>query len=145
VLVVLDTNILFQALYSKKGASFQILTKIFSTEIEIAISVPVFLEYEAVLKRKTSLEQFELTSVDIEGILTAIAYVGKKFGIFFRFAPNLRDETDNKFIDLAMRASVDYIITSNIRDFTYSTDLKITRERIQTPANFLKIWRKKNE
>ena len=145
MLLVLDTNILFQALYSQNGASFEILNKILAAEISIALSVPIFLEYESVLKRKANLDKFELSSKDIDDVLAALAYIGRKFGIFFSFTPNLRDETDNKFIDLAIRSSADYIITSNSRDFLVQPDLKFSKSLIHTPAEFLKIWRKKNE
>jgi putative PIN family toxin of toxin-antitoxin system len=145
VLLVLDTNVLFQALYSQNGASFEILSLILSAKIHIALSVPVFLEYESVLKRKANLEKFELTTKDVDDVLSALAYIGRKFGIFFAFSPNLRDAADNKFMDLAIRASVDYIVTSNTRDFTVKPDLNFPRTLIQTPAQFLKIWRKNHE
>jgi len=145
VVLVLDTNILFHTLYSQNGASFEILSRILSAEIFIALSVPIFLEYESVLKRKQNLEKFELSSSDIDDVLAALAYIGKKFGIFFSFTPNLRDETDNKFVDLAIRSSADYIITSNTRDFLVKPDFKFSKSLIQTPVEFLKIWRKRNE
>lgn len=107
--------------------------------------MPVFLEHESVLKRKANLDKFGLTSKDMDDFLAALAYIGRKFGIFFSFVPNLRDEADNKFVDLAIRSSADYIITSNVRDYLVHPDFNFPKALIQTPSEFLKIWRKKNE
>ena len=144
MLIVLDTNIIFQALYSSSGASHIILNEIINGNIDIAISVPVFLEYETVLKRQENLDKFELGISDINDILSAIAYLSRKFGIFFDMVPNLKDETDNKFLNLCFRSSADYLISSNIKDFKFNTDLIFPSIEIITPSQFIKIWRKQN-
>ena len=144
MLIVLDTNIVFQALYSNTGASFKILEDIFNRDIEIAISVPVFLEYESVLKRKENLGKFGLQISDINDILAAIAYLSKKFGIFFDMVPNLKDETDNKFINLCFRSSAEYLVTNNIKDYIRKSDLLFPDIEIITPSQFMKLRRYKN-
>lgn len=77
MLVTLDTNILYQALMSNAGASYFILQLVRNRKIQIALSVPVFSEYQDVLTRKNSLDDFELEIVDIDKILRFIAYGGK--------------------------------------------------------------------
>lgn len=49
---VLDTNVLVAALYSKRGASYQLLKAALSGQLPIAISPLVALEYEGVLHQK---------------------------------------------------------------------------------------------
>ena len=60
MLLTLDTNILYQALMSKTGASYFILQQVRNRKIQIALSVPVFFEYQDVLTRDKSLKDFEL-------------------------------------------------------------------------------------
>lgn len=143
MLVTLDTNILYQALMSNAGASYFILKQVRNRRIQIALSVPVFHEYQDVLTRKKSLDDFELELADIDKFLRYLAYVGKTFEIFYLFRPNLRDEKDNMLVELALTSQSSYLITSNIKDFK-NAELKFHQLNIITPSEFVKKWRKKN-
>ncbi len=143
MLVTLDTNILYQALMSKSGASNFILQQVRKRKIRIALSVPVFYEYQDVLTRKKSLEDFRLQLDDAEKFLRFIAYIGKPFQIYFLLRPNLQDEKDNKIAELAVTSQSDFLITSNIRDFK-NAELKFDRLNIITPSEFVKMWRNKH-
>ena len=142
MLLTLDTNILYQALISKTGASHFILQQVRNRRIRIALSVPVFLEYQDVLTRDKSLKDFELKLSDVEKFLRFIAYIGKTFEIYFLLRPNLKDEKDNKIVELAVTSQSDYLITSNIRDFK-NAELKFDQLKIITPGKFVKMWREK--
>jgi predicted nucleic acid-binding protein len=50
--IVLDTNVLYAGLRSKRGASYKLLKHLNSGKFEINLSVPHVLEYEEVLLRK---------------------------------------------------------------------------------------------
>ena len=143
MLVTLDTNILYQALKSKTGASYFILQQVRNREIQIALSVPVFYEYQDVLTRNKSLKDFELQLEDIDKFLRFIAYTGKTFEIYFLFRPNRKDEKDNMVVELALTSQSDYIITSNTRDFK-NAQLKFDQLKIITPSEFVKRWRNDN-
>jgi putative PIN family toxin of toxin-antitoxin system len=145
MLVTLDTNVLFMALYSQKGASFQVLQEVRKGNLQLALSVPVFKEYEDVLTRKSSLAELQLEKNDVSLVLDALAFLGFPFDIHFLMRPNLRDEADNMFVDLAFTSSSDFLVTSNKRDFEILTDLKIDSFRIVTPKEFLIEWRRKND
>ena len=140
MLLTLDTNVLYQALYSKDGASYWILKKVREGKFQIALSVPVFQEYQDVLTRKKSLENFELKISDIEKFLRFIAYIGKTYNIFFLFRPNLKDEKDNMLVELAITSQSDYLITSNIKDFK-NAELKFNQLKVITPSDFIKEWK----
>jgi len=142
MLLTLDTNILYQALMSKTGASYFILQQIRNRKIQIALSVPVFFEYQDVLTRDKSLKDFELELNDVEKFLRFIAYIGKTFEIYFLLHPNLKDEKDNKIVELAVTSQSDYLITSNTRDFK-NAELKFDQLKIITPGEFVKMWREK--
>ena len=143
--VVLDTNVIYQALQSASGASHYILRLVREQKIRLAVSVPVFSEYEAVLKREESLKDFDLTKSDIDAFLRFIAYIAKPYTIFFLFRPNLRDENDNIFVELSLTANADCLITGNIKDFTKNRNLNFEDLKILTPSEFVINWRKENE
>ncbi len=128
---------------SKIGASYFILQQVRNRKIQIALSLPVFIEYQDVLKRDKSLKDFELQLKDIDKFLRFIAYIGKIFEIYFLLRPNLKDEKDNKIVELAVTSQSNYLITSNIRDFK-NAELKYEQLKIITPSEFVKMWRNKN-
>lgn len=49
--VVIDTNVLFAAVRSRRGAFFRLLSLVGDERWQMNLSVPFFLEYEEVLKR----------------------------------------------------------------------------------------------
>jgi putative PIN family toxin of toxin-antitoxin system len=145
VLVVLDTNVLFQSLHSSTGASHFILGLVRLQKIKLALSLKTFAEYEDVLKRKKSLKLLGLEPKDIEDVLAFIAYMGRPFDTHFLFRPNLRDENDNIFVELAVASGAKYVITNNIRDFMKGAQLRFLEFQVVTPGEFVKMWREKNE
>jgi putative PIN family toxin of toxin-antitoxin system len=145
MLVILDTNVVFQALYSQEGASHFILGLVRKQKIKLALSMKVFTEYEAVLKRKKNLKLMGLVEEDVEKVLSFLAFVGRPFDTYFLFRPNLKDEDDNIFVELALASNAKFLITSNTKDFRRNTQLKFMDFEVVTPAEFAKMWRKENE
>lgn len=145
MIVVIDTNVLFQALRSNQGASFYILQLIRNRKITIALSLPVFAEYEDVLKRPEKIKDLELTKSDIDKVLRFLAYIAKPTTIYYLFRPNLKDEKDNVFIELSLASNADFLITNNTKDFIKSNELKFDDISVVTPAEFAKYWRSNYE
>lgn len=139
--IVVDTSILFQALYSSRGASHEILKMVRRGDVQLALSIPVFQEYCDVLSRPSSLKQFGLPLSSIQSVLDFIALVGIKTDIRFLLRPNLQDENDNIFMELAFACDSRYIITRNSKDFLNNAELRFGEIKILTPADFLKEWR----
>jgi len=144
MLVTLDTNVLLMGLHSSKGASFQIFKLIRQSEIQLALSIPVFKEYEAFLLRPSSLDDLGLDTADVGGFLDGITVLAFPFDIHCPMRPNLGGENDNMFVDLAFASSSDYLVTSNIRDFSISAELKLDSFDLVTPAAFIARWGNKN-
>lgn len=142
-MITLDTNIIYQALKSSSGASFYILQQVRERRIQIALSVPLFEEYEDVLKREKSLDDLELDVEDIDKFLRFIAWVGKPYKSYFLFRPNLKDEKDNMVVELAIASQCDYLVTSNVKDFD-NAELRFDQLKVLTPAEFVKLWRSKD-
>ncbi len=145
MLVVIDTNVLYQALRSQLGASYYIFSLIRNNKISLALSVQVFNEYEEVLSRPSTLKDLNLTYNDIDKVLQFIAFVGKPYTTYYLFRPNLKDESDNIFIELSIVSNCNYLITNNVRDFTIKSELKFQDLKIITPSDFVKMWRKNYE
>jgi len=117
MLVVLDTNVIVAGLRSRDGASFQILNAIVENRAAFALSVPLLLEYEAVLKRPSTLAATALRAADMDVILNMLCARGKAIQLHYLWRPQLRDEKDEMVLELAINASVDAIVTFNRADF----------------------------
>jgi len=144
MIITLDTNVLFAALNSKAGASFQILKLIIDEKLELALSTQIYFEYYEVLTRKDHLKLFNLSVNQVEDVLDLIALIAQEQNIWYLLRPNLSDEDDNIFIECAFASNSEYLITSNVKDFRRS-QLKGFKFKIVTPAQFYKIWSAQNE
>ena len=142
--VTLDTNIIYQALHSNAGASHAILQMIRATEIQIAISVPVFEEYRDVLCRPKTLKELRLSREDIERVLEFIAMVAVATPVGYLWRPNLKDEADNMFVELAFASGSEYLVARNIRDYTIDNELLFDSFSIASPPEFLMVWRERH-
>ena len=136
MIVTVDTNVIYSALYSNRGASHQILRLILDERVNLALSPPIFLEYYDVLSRKEAMAQLNLSNDEIEDILDILVLLAKKQAIYFLLRPNLMDEKDNIFYECAFATNSEYLITSNVRHFK-SAELKGFRFKIVTPREFL--------
>ena len=145
MLVIIDTNVIFQGLDTDKGASYKILELLYQRKINIALSYPVICEYQDVLKRSENLERLCLSEKEINDFLAFISYIAFPFDPTFMMRPNLRDEKDNIFAELAFVANADYLITNNVRDFVIQNDLKLDNFEVITPKDFIISRRIRNE
>lgn len=113
--IVLDTNVLFAALYSKNGASFKVLQQISEGNFGLTLSTPLLFEYEDVLKRNQEL--LNLTSLEIEVILDNLCGFAQHQRVYFLWRPYLPDPKDDLVLELAVASKVPTIVTHNIKDF----------------------------
>lgn len=114
--IVIDTNVIISAQRSQRGASAKLISLIGTGLFEIHVSIPLILEYEAVLFRhRISLGLSQDDIVDLVDALCALSIHHKK--IHFRWRPFLPDENDEFILDLAVVAQCDYIVTYNQKDF----------------------------
>lgn len=113
--VVLDTNVLVAASQSGRGASAKLLSLVGSGRFEIALSVPLVVEWEGAVLRdeERGSKRYEILS----DILDYLCAVGFRQEIFFLWRPQLRDPKDEMVLEVAVAAGCDAIITYNRRDF----------------------------
>ena len=113
--IILDTNILFAALYSTKGASYKLVSLIDSGKFDIHLSVPLVLEYEDVLLRHR--EEFELSKREIIDFLDHLCEKATLHEVYYLWRPTLKDPKDEMILEVAVKAGCDYIVTYNKADF----------------------------
>ncbi|WP_235357680.1 putative toxin-antitoxin system toxin component, PIN family [Arsukibacterium ikkense] len=133
---MIDTNILVAALRSKQGASYKLISELTKSWFKPAVSVPLFLEYEAVLKRPGVIPN--LTAVDIDNILNYMLSRASLCQIYYLWRPCLKDPQDDMVLELAVQSQSRFIITFNIKDFRKSELFGITAI---TPQQFLALNR----
>jgi len=135
--VVFDTNVLVAAARSRRGASHALLSRLPDARFEPVISVPVFVEYRAVLLRPENL--LDRTSAQAEGFLDNLLAASHLQEIFFLWRPALPDAEDDLILELAVAANCGYIVTHNLRDFRGSEKWGITAV---SPGGFLTLIEK---
>ena len=113
--IVVDTNILFASLRSHRGASFKLISLLPNTRFSIAISVPLIIEYEDVLRRGKLPD--DITEEDINDLIDFFCHIGDKPDIFFLWRPFLPDPSDDLVLEVAVAGGCDSIITYNKRHF----------------------------
>jgi putative PIN family toxin of toxin-antitoxin system len=113
--VVLDTNILVSALLQPLGPPAQILMLALGGSVHLCVSGSVYAEYEEVIRRP----RFQRSEDVIAGTLQAI----REKGVWVR--PNERvtacaDPDDDMFLECAVAAKADYVVTGNLKHFPVS-------------------------
>lgn len=116
--VVLDTNILVAAGRSRSGASFALLQALRGRQFVLLASVPLFLEYESVLKRPEQLEIGSRSVAMVDAFLDALALVVEPVDLHFLWRPQLRDPADEMVLETALNGRADALVTFNVRDFS---------------------------
>lgn len=114
---MLDTSVLVAALRSNLGASYALLQAALRSRLDLLISTPLVLEYEAVLNRKEHLAAAGIDSSELGELLDMICEVGIEVRIVQRLRPALRDPDDEMVLETAVNGGADAIVTFNRADF----------------------------
>ena len=133
---VMDTNVLYAAQHSRKGASFAVLQALHDRKWSLILSQTVLTEYEEVLMR--SLAELELTPEKAGSVLDDICSVAEEFATGDQWMPILPDADDEAFAHLADEARCDFLITHNVRHFRPASGRGF---RVVAPKDFLAILR----
>ncbi len=130
--VVIDTCVFISALRSSRGASHRLLMLVGQGDFEIALSVPLVLEYEDVAKRMT--DETGLSERDVDDILDYLCSVAHLQEIHFMWRPVLKDPRDDHVLELAAEAGCERVVTHNVKDFADSERFGVM---VVTPGVFL--------
>lgn len=140
MVVVLDTNVIISGLYSKRGASYQLLKAAISGDLRYAISPLVALEYEGKIHQKIEVGFLSVSKGDCGRILDALFAMAKPVWKPLQVRPVLIDPSDDKILECAISGNCTHIITFNKRDFP-TVVTRLYGIKVMTPGEFLRIWR----
>ena len=105
------------ALRSSRGASRQLLLGALTRKFELLLSVPLFLEYEAVLTRAEQLSVFGIGRGDVDRVLDDVASVARPVRLSYRWRPQSPDAKDDMVLETAVNGHADAVVTFNRSDF----------------------------
>jgi len=116
---VLDTDVMVAALRSDTGASRWLLRSALERRrgLTLILSVPLLIEYEAVLTRPEHLKAAGLSVADVESLLDAVAETAEPVRLAYLWRPTLPDADDDMVLEAAVNGRAEGIVTFNRRDF----------------------------
>jgi putative PIN family toxin of toxin-antitoxin system len=128
--VVLDTNILISAHISPRGLEYQVRELALRGQLRLFVSEPILFEYEVVLFRR----KFRF----LPGIIAESLRQIRQHSTLITPSVTLAvspDESDNRFLECAEAAQVDFLVTGNLRHFPSvwkSTRIVNARELVES-------------
>jgi predicted nucleic acid-binding protein len=120
------------ALRSDRGASRLLLVGALDYSFDLLVSVPLMVEYEAVLTRSEHLQASSLTAGQMNEVLDALAMVGVRVPLRFLWRPRLKDPADEMVLETAVNGGADRLVTFNVRHLAAAArefDIRVIRPR----------------
>ncbi len=133
--VVFDTSVLVATARSRRGASFELVSRLPSPLFQIAISVALYTQWQAVLTRPEHLPP-GLLADDALGFCRYLPSIAHQQDAHYFWRPFLRDADDDMVMECAVASGSAYLVTHNLRDFRNATQLGV---RPVSPADLLQI------
>lgn len=132
--VVLDTLVLVAAMRSRHGASQQLLRRLPSPQFTPALSLALYMEWQAVLTRPEHLPA-GIDAARMQPFLRYIASLAHLQDVHCLWRPFLRDPGDDMVLECAVASGSRFVVTHNLRDFRRATELGV---QPITPGAFLR-------
>ena len=82
---------------------------------ELLVSVPLMIEYEAVLNRQEHIEVIGLDIGEVNEILDAVARVCTPVALQFLWRPRLKDPAVEMVLETAVNGGADWLVTFDVR------------------------------
>jgi len=132
---VLDTDVIVAAIRSPSGASAALIRALQSGQLQVAASVPLFVEYEATCTRAEHVLAAGLQTSDVSDFLAALAGLVEPTEIHYMWRPQVRDPADDMVLEAAVNAMADAIVSFNHNDFgdapaTFGIDILLPRDAL---------------
>ncbi len=129
---VMDTNVLYAAFRSRRGASFEVFRRLRLKEWTVVVSNHLVHEYEEVLKVNRA--DLGLSLEDVDELLNAICACAEEWQLSSGWEPVLADPDDEPLVQLAVESATKRITTHNVRHLRPAVALGV---EVLRPAEFL--------
>ena len=140
--IVLDTSTLVSGIFYS-GKPSHILDRIFAGEITLVITDKIYEEYVAVCTDDRMTDHSNAKKSDVLKLLQYLVHLSENVTPTKEYEAVKQDLSDNKFIDAAYEAGVQYIVSS---DKKHLLKLKKFKEiPIVSPADFLNDFGKRHQ
>jgi putative PIN family toxin of toxin-antitoxin system len=111
--IVIDTNVLISAALKPSGLEAQVFVLVAYRAVELCLSAETLAEYGEVLARP------KFAGLDAERVSELLDLITEEAVMVTpaqRVAASI-DESDNRFLECAVAARADYLVTGNLRHF----------------------------
>ena len=105
------------AMLSPSGASAAILRAVRREKVQLLLSVPLAMEYEAVCLRAEHQIAAALSEQDVHIFVDAVIAMAEPVKIHFLWRPQLRDPSDEMVLETAVNGRANLLVTFNVRDY----------------------------
>lgn len=112
-----DTDVIVAAMRSPVGASAAILRAVRREKVELLLSVPLAMEYEAVCLRAEHQMAAGLSEQEVHIFVDAVIAMAEPVKIHFLWRPQLRDPSDEMVLETVVNGRADLLVTFNERDY----------------------------
>jgi len=102
---------------SPSGASAALLRAVRRERVELLVSVPLAVEYEAVCLRPEHQMAAGLSEQEAHILVDAVLGMAHPVKIHFLWRPQLRDPADEMVLETAVNGRADLLVTFNERDY----------------------------
>lgn len=130
--IVLDTNVLVSALLRPQSLPGRVLDLVLARQVALALDVRIFTEYQDVLLRP----EFAFSRERVSDLLQFVWQVSERV----QAAPlsiRLPDPDDVMFIEVAVSALTDTVVTGNLKHFPLSQRCGV---RVLSPREWVEVW-----
>ena len=110
--VVLDTNVLVSGLLTPFGPCGEVVRMLTSGEVVLCVDARILLEYDDVLRRS----KFSIASRSVDALMAYIQTASECHACAPLATP-LPDPDDSPFLEVALSAAADCLVTGNAKHF----------------------------
>lgn len=123
--VVLDTNVIVAAACSQTGASRLWIESVLLGQSTLLLTVPLVLEYEAVLKRPEIIAMSKLNPSAVDELIDELCLRAEAVEMNYLWRPTLGDADDEMVLETAFLGRADVLLTFNLKDFAPAAALGV--------------------
>lgn len=127
--IVLDTNVLVSGLLNPFGPPGRVVQMAAAAELSLCYDARILCEYRGVLSRPA----FGFRLDHIDSLLEQLRAAGELVATV-PLSHHLPDRDDEPFLEVAVAAAADYLVTGNIRHYPASARGSV---RVVTPTAFV--------